>query len=482
MQLNVVRRRLTPQENQHRRDNGLCLYCGKNTHLVRDCPDTPTKGGMATCGPSTILSTSMSSVQSPHLLVQLVLQWEEKSITVEAMIDSGASNCFIDTALVSKFSIPVLNKDVPVHIQVVDGSSLGAGPVTKETIPLSSTLGPSHRELLSYDVITSPVFPIILGLPWLRRHDPIIRWSSGQLLFPSLHCRKVCLREITTTLCSILDLHKTPSNVTLPQVYQSFKDVFDERGVDALPPHRPYDCPIDLLPGAPIPYGRLYPLSEPELVILKEYIDENLAKGFIRPSTSPAGAGIFFVAKKDGGLRPCVDYRALNNITIKNRYPLPLISELMDRLKTATIFSKLDLKGAYNLIRVKEGDEWKTAFRSRYGHFEYTKNTENTCNRYYSASDNITYLLKSTNAYLRSIPWSSWGSSFDPVPLPWMTKRYKPSNSGLYHSTENRYNVSWVLPISIANFSQLQSTCPTFNSSYQVYCSLPMVHERYPSL
>uniref|UniRef100_A0A8C5M5M4 Gypsy retrotransposon integrase-like protein 1 n=1 Tax=Leptobrachium leishanense TaxID=445787 RepID=A0A8C5M5M4_9ANUR len=380
MQLNVVRRRLTPQENQHRRDNGLCLYCGKNTHLVRDCPDTPTKGGMATCCPSTILSTSMSSVQSPHLLVQLVLQWEEKSITVEAMIDSGASNCFIDTALVSKFSIPVLNKDVPVHIQVVDGSSLGAGPVTKETIPLSSTLGPSHRELLSYDVITSPVFPIILGLPWLRRHDPIIRWSSGQLLFPSLHCRKVCLREITTTLCSILDLHKTPSNVTLPQVYQSFKDVFDERGVDALPPHRPYDCPIDLLPGAPIPYGRLYPLSEPELVILKEYIDENLAKGFIRPSTSPAGAGIFFVAKKDGGLRPCVDYRALNNITIKNRYPLPLISELMDRLKTATIFSKLDLKGAYNLIRVKEGDEWKTAFRSRYGHFEYTVMPYGLCN------------------------------------------------------------------------------------------------------
>uniref|UniRef100_A0A8C5Q7V2 ribonuclease H n=1 Tax=Leptobrachium leishanense TaxID=445787 RepID=A0A8C5Q7V2_9ANUR len=304
----------------------------------------------------------------------------KKSITVEAMIDSGASNCFIDTALVSKFSIPVLNKDVPVHIQVVDGSSLGAGPVTKETIPLSSTLGPSHRELLSYDVITSPVFPIILGLPWLRRHDPIIRWSSGQLLFPSLHCRKVCLREVTTTLCSILDLHKTPSNVTLPQVYQSFKDVFDERGVDALPPHRPYDCPIDLLPGAPIPYGRLYPLSEPELVILKEYIDENLAKGFIRPSTSPAGAGIFFVAKKDGGLRPCVDYRALNHITVKNRYPLPLISELMDRLKTATIFSKLDLKGAYNLIRVKEGDEWKTAFRSRYGHFEYTVMPYGLCN------------------------------------------------------------------------------------------------------
>ncbi len=96
-----------------------------------------------------------------------------------------------------------------------------------------------------------------------------------------------------------------------------------------------------------------------------------MQKGFIRPFTSPAGAAIFFVKKKDGTLRPCVDYRDLNALTIKNRYPLPLISELLDRLHQARYFIKIDLRGAYNLIRIKLGEEWKTAFRTRYGHFEY---------------------------------------------------------------------------------------------------------------
>src|SRR5690606_10294399 len=83
------------------------------------------------------------------------------------------------------------------------------------------------------------------------------------------------------------------------------------------------------------------------------------------------GAPILFAKKKDGSLRLCVDYRALNKITIKNRYALPLIPELLDRIRGAKYFTKLDLRGAYNLVRIKEGEEWKTAFRTRYGHFEY---------------------------------------------------------------------------------------------------------------
>ena len=97
---------------------------------------------------------------------------------------------------------------------------------------------------------------------------------------------------------------------------------------------------------------------------------ENLGKKF-RPSRSPAGSPILFVKKKDGSLRLCVDYRGLNKITVKNRYPLPLIPNLLDQLRTATHFTKIDLRGAYNLVRIREGDEWKTAFRTRYGHFEY---------------------------------------------------------------------------------------------------------------
>ena len=96
-----------------------------------------------------------------------------------------------------------------------------------------------------------------------------------------------------------------------------------------------------------------------------------MAKGWIRRSTSLAGALIMFVPKKDGGLRLCVDYRGLNKVTIKNRTPLPLISETLDRLRRAKVFTKLDLKDAYHRIRIRSGDEWKTAFRTRYGYFEY---------------------------------------------------------------------------------------------------------------
>ena len=101
----------------------------------------------------------------------------------------------------------------------------------------------------------------------------------------------------------------------------------------------------------------MYPLSPRELVALKEFLEENLAKGFIRESKSPAGAPILFAPKKDGSLRLCVDYRGLNAVTVKNRYPLPLISEIIDRVQGAYYFSKIDLKDAYYRLRIKVGDE-----------------------------------------------------------------------------------------------------------------------------
>ncbi len=104
---------------------------------------------------------------------------------------------------------------------------------------------------------------------------------------------------------------------------------------------------------------------------MDDYICKALENGFIRPSTSPAGAGVFFVGKKDGGLRPCIDYRGLNNITVKNRYPLPLMATAFELLQGATIFTKLDLRNAYHLVRIREGDEWKTAFNTPTGHYEY---------------------------------------------------------------------------------------------------------------
>ncbi len=143
----------------------------------------------------------------------------------------------------------------------------------------------------------------------------------------------------------------------VPEAYHDLRAVFSKSRASSLPPHRPYDCAIDLLPGTSPPKGRLYSLSRPEREAMERYIHDSLVAGIIRPSSSPAGAGFFFVEKKDGSLRPCIDYRGLNDITVKNRYPLPLMSSAFELLQGATIFTKLDLRSAYHLVRIREGDE-----------------------------------------------------------------------------------------------------------------------------
>ena len=161
----------------------------------------------------------------------------------------------------------------------------------------------------------------------------------------------------------------TAQTSAIPKELEEYADVFSIEEAGKLPSHEGRDHAIETT--AEPPFGPLYNLSNTELAALRNYLDDALAKGWIQHSTSPAGAPILFVPKKDGGLRLCVDYRGLNKVTVKNRHPLPLISETLDRLNGAKQFTKLDLKDAYHRIRIRRGDEWKTAFRTRYGHFEY---------------------------------------------------------------------------------------------------------------
>jgi predicted aspartyl protease len=161
------------------------------------------------------------------------------------------------------------------------------------------------------------------------------------------------------------------TDVVIPPALQSHTDVFNNDSAAMLPTHKTTDHAINLIDGKEPPYGPLYNLSARELEVLREYLDKELKLGRIRYSTSPAGAPLLFVPKKDGTLRLCVDYRALNSVSIKDRCPLPLIDETLSRLTGAWYFASLDLKDAYYRIRIREGDEWKTAFRTRYGHFEY---------------------------------------------------------------------------------------------------------------
>ena len=152
----------------------------------------------------------------------------------------------------------------------------------------------------------------------------------------------------------------------------SFLKAFSRADADVLPPHRPgVDNEIHLEPGQRLPMGPLYGTPREELLLLRKTLTELLDKNFIRVSPSPASSPILFARKPGGGLRFCVDYQALNAITRKDRYPLPLIRETFRVIAKAKWFTKLDIIVAFHKIRVKEGEEWKTAFRTRFGLFEW---------------------------------------------------------------------------------------------------------------
>jgi len=146
--------------------------------------------------------------------------------------------------------------------------------------------------------------------------------------------------------------------------------VFTKEDFDILPEHRKWDHTIELIPGAEPKSSKVYPLSPLEQAELDAFLEENLRTGQIRPSKSSIAAPVFFIKKKDGLLRLVQDYHALNAVTIKNRYLLPLISELVFQLRRAQYFTKLDVHWGFNNVRIKPGDEWKAAFRTNYGLFE----------------------------------------------------------------------------------------------------------------
>jgi hypothetical protein len=164
---------------------------------------------------------------------------------------------------------------------------------------------------------------------------------------------------------------RTTTAVQLPAAYVDFYDVFDKHEFDTLPPCRIWDHAIELIEGAePRLDCKIYPLGRIEQEKLDEFLLENSRTNRIRPSRSPMASPFFFIKKKDGSLRPVQDYRRLNAITVPDRYPIPLIPELIDSLRQAKIFSKLDVRWGYNNIRIKDGDEFKVAFRTNRGLFE----------------------------------------------------------------------------------------------------------------
>lgn len=370
---------------------------------------------------------------------------------ISALVDSGATDNFIDYSFFSRSARKLLPLQTPIVLELFDGTPTSSGTIshyisTDVVLPTGST---QHIRFLV--TVLHPSAKVVLGIPWLKATKPSIDWSTLQISFPTAptpnpfhlepglthddpivipgpepetagpepettvpptnpppidikiigsapfdllrrqgaECFFVQVRELQQLLGNtsnpdgylvpedlniddfLSEAEKATFESVVPEEYHDFADVFSKSEADILPPHRPYDHTIDLEEGATPPHGPIYSMSEVELAALKEHLDTELGKGFIRASNSPAGAPILFAKKKDGSLRLCIDYRGLNKVTKKNRYPLPLIGNLLDRLRSAKVFTKIDLRAGYNNVRIAEGHEWKTAFRTRYGSFEY---------------------------------------------------------------------------------------------------------------
>ncbi|KAJ4971817.1 hypothetical protein NE237_004916 [Protea cynaroides] len=236
-------------------------------------------------------------------------------------------------------------------------------------------------------------FDVILGMDWLAQHSANLLCVEKKLTFKDKegaefsfagtklpHKRKLIISALKTRKClekrrvgylvSVVDLTKEAPQMENIDVVRDFPDIFPKE-LPRLPPDRATEFVIDLIPGAAPVSKAPYRMAATELNELKVQLQELLDKGYIKPSISPWRAPVLFVKKKDGSVRLCIDYQELNKLTIKNRYPLPQIDDLFDQLQGAKVFSKIDLRSGYHQLKIKGGDIPKTAFRTRYGHYEF---------------------------------------------------------------------------------------------------------------
>ncbi|CCO34838.1 Retrotransposable element Tf2 155 kDa protein type 1 [Rhizoctonia solani AG-1 IB] len=242
---------------------------------------------------------------------------------------------------------------------MLDGSTPQTGKIWKK-VALQFTY---DGRTMTHEFLVSPIghHSAILGIKWLEQEQPDIDWSSRQLSFPIPHSEPAYIAQEEEA-----DDHPLEG---IPTQYHAFAKVFGEEEFNKLPPHRSYDIEIELTEDGPL-NSPLYSMTDAESITLKQWLEDELKAGKIRPSKSPISSPVMFVPKKDGSRRLVVDYRKLNARSKKNVYPLPRPDDLMSKLRGAKLFTKLDLRWGYNNVRVKEGDEWKTAFRTKYGLFE----------------------------------------------------------------------------------------------------------------
>jgi RNase H-like domain found in reverse transcriptase/Reverse transcriptase (RNA-dependent DNA polymerase)/Integrase zinc binding domain/Chromo (CHRromatin Organisation MOdifier) domain/gag-polyprotein putative aspartyl protease len=345
------------------------------------------------------------------------------------LVDSGSSGNFINERFIKQNKISTIRDEEQIGKQIIlaDGSKCRTQGKLVDQAQLKLGTFVDNVNFLSMPLGN---YDAILGMPWLEKHNPKINWQTKQIEFDDRRINTVSfigdnhssktnnlypLSSTYTTPISlishrqlkkdkknieevfvafiqctdseeseneytirVLNIHQNESDSDkkmrdkdIDKILKDFQDVFPEDLPKGLPPKRAIDHKIELIPGSNPPSSPTYRLSVTELDELKKQLKDLLEHGFIQSSKSPYGAPVLFVKKKDGSMRMCIDYRGLNKITIKNKYPLPRIDELFDRLRGAKYFSKIDLRSGYHQVRIDSDDIPKTAFRTRYGHYEF---------------------------------------------------------------------------------------------------------------
>ena len=313
-----------------------------------------------------------------------------KRYRIPVLLDSGSNIFLINEQLVKDLHIPYHSRADAVRIQGFTGEAISSGG-SHFTKPLYLEIGTNnHLSLVSCEIAAAGKYGMIIHFGWWHQEHPIkniadpdaccfddtdwqphllpedegilVEWDEDVLNDPNA----VVIGRIES-----IDEERVTIIDRLPDQYHDYLDRFRPSTAEKLAPRRTFDHSIDLKSDTQPPWGPIYPLLQKQLEALRKYLDDMFKQGKISPSKFPAGAPILFVPKPDPRLRLVVDYRGLNKVTVHNKYPTPLMTELRDQVRDAQIFTNLDLKDGFHLIRIRKGDEWKTAFRTHYGHYQY---------------------------------------------------------------------------------------------------------------
>src|SRR6266702_2429604 len=321
--------------------------------------------------------SSMYSIKKDSITVPIDLCMWHKKTEVEALLNCGATENFIDTQTLKKLGMGTCLLQHPRMVQNVDGTENQASTITKYC-NLYVKKG-QEKKKQRFFVANLGRDCLILGHPWFQAFNPQINWAKNKLEGENIVIETAGYQSKKTTQIDNIaqqwakcTAQNKPTQIPeIPKEYQHHAVVFLEKAAQRFPPACEEDHVITLKPGAPTTLNcKVYPLTSGEAEATKEFLKEHLEKGYIVESNSPYASSFFFRKKKDGKLRPIMDYRPLNSWTVRDTYPLPLISTILEQLQGKTIFTKFDIRWGYNNIRIWEEDQWAAAFKTPFGLFQ----------------------------------------------------------------------------------------------------------------